>query len=109
MLRRRLLNILYTLSLRPASRSKGFISNKRHCVKYLNFTYLCGVEILWKRKVSAEFQVLNSKLCGNCAFPINFHTRKLGAISVFYAVRFTRNHLSNYQFDQLSNDLVKHL
>ena len=26
------------------------------------------------------------KLCGNCAFPQNFHTMKLGEITVFYAV-----------------------
>ena len=25
------------------------------------------------------------KLCGNCAFPQNFHTRKLGEITAFYA------------------------
>ena len=25
------------------------------------------------------------KLCGNCAFPQNFHTRKLGEITVFFA------------------------
>ena len=28
------------------------------------------------------------KLCGNCVFPQNFHTRKLGEITVFYAVTF---------------------
>ena len=27
------------------------------------------------------------KLCGNCVFPQNFHTRKLGEIMVFFAVR----------------------
>ena len=26
------------------------------------------------------------KLCGNCAFPQNFHTKKLGKITVSYAV-----------------------
>ena len=26
------------------------------------------------------------KLCGNCAFPQNFHTRKLGEITVFFAM-----------------------
>ena len=26
------------------------------------------------------------KLCGNCTFPQNFHTMKLGEITVFYAV-----------------------
>ena len=29
------------------------------------------------------------KLCGNCAFTQNFHTRKLGEITVFYAVNIT--------------------
>ena len=29
------------------------------------------------------------KLCGNCAFPQNFHTRKLGEITAFYAVIHT--------------------
>ena len=29
------------------------------------------------------------KLCGNCAFPKNFHTRKLGEITVFYAVKIS--------------------
>ena len=27
-----------------------------------------------------------TKLCENCAFPQKFHTRKLGEITVFYAV-----------------------
>ena len=29
------------------------------------------------------------KLCGNCPFPQNFHIRKLGDISVFYAALVT--------------------
>ena len=44
------------------------------------------MEILWKRIVSAEFQVIRTKLCGNCAFPQNFQTRKLGEINVFCAM-----------------------
>ena len=47
--------------------------NKMHCVKHQNFTKFLSVEILWK-------------LCRSCAFFQNFHTRKLGEISVFYAV-----------------------
>ena len=27
------------------------------------------------------------KLCGNCAFPQNFHTRELGEITVFFVVK----------------------
>ena len=44
------------------------------------------VEILWKGTVSSEFRAIRPKLCGNCAFPQNFHTRKLSEFSVFYAV-----------------------
>ena len=29
---------------------------------------------------------LRPKLCGNCAFPQNFNTKKLGEITVFFAV-----------------------
>ena len=57
-----------------------------HCVNYCNFTWFPGLEILWKGVVSAEFRANHSKLCGSCAFPRNFHTRKLGEITAFYAV-----------------------
>ena len=32
------------------------------------------------------------KLCGNCAFPQNIHTRKLGGITEFFAVSHTYLH-----------------
>ena len=37
---------------------------------------------------SAEFRANRSKpkLCGNYVFPENFHTKKLGELTVFYAV-----------------------
>ena len=35
------------------------------------------------------------KLCGNCSFPQNFHTTKLGEITVFFAVCITRRILNN--------------
>ena len=35
------------------------------------------------------------KLCGSCLFPQNFHTRKLGEIKVFYALR-TAKDIPNY-------------
>ena len=44
------------------------------------------MEILWKGTISAQFWAIPPKLYGNCAFPQNFHTRKLGEITVFYAV-----------------------
>ena len=37
------------------------------------------------------------KLCGNCPFPQNFHTRKLGEITVFYAL-CTAKDIPNYGF-----------
>ena len=45
------------------------------------------MKILRKDTVSAEFRAIRPKLCGNCAFPQNFHTRKLGKVTAFYAVR----------------------
>ena len=41
------------------------------------------MEILWRGTVSEQF----GEICGNCAFPQNFPTRKLGEITVFYAVQ----------------------
>ena len=49
-----------------------------HCIEYQNFTKFPCVEILWKR-------------CGNSAFSQNFHTRKLGEISVFCTICAFKN------------------
>ena len=46
----------------------------KHFVKYRNFTWFAGVEIL---------RAICQKLCWNCAFPQNFHSRNLGEITVF--------------------------
>ena len=35
---------------------------------------------------SVKFWANYPKLYGNCAFPQNFHTKKLGEITVFYAI-----------------------
>ena len=51
---------------------------KFHCVKYRNFTQFPGMKILRKCTVSIEFRRNHSKLCGNCAFPQYFYSRKLG-------------------------------
>ena len=63
-----------------------------------------------------QFQVIRLKLCENWVFPQNSHTRKLGDISVFYAVvysiRNTRQELnflfcltfSDYFADEYGND-----
>ena len=44
------------------------------------------MKILWKESVSTSFWVIGPKLCGNCAFAQNFHSRKLGEITVFLAL-----------------------
>ena len=65
------------------------------------------MEILVKGTVSAEFQAILPKLCGNCVFHQNFHTRKLGEITVFYAVTGTASRLikrfKNWDFKKLKN------
>ena len=40
------------------------------------------MKILMKGTLCAYFRAKRLKLCGNCAFPQNFHTRKLGETSV---------------------------
>ena len=59
---------LFTAEYREALKC----STTLHCVKYRNFTKFHGAN--------------RPKLCGNYAFPQNFHTQKLGQITVFYAV-----------------------
>ena len=53
---------------------------------YLNpkYPWLQGVN--WT-EILPNFLTNSPKLCGNCAFPQNFHTRKLGEISVSKAVQ----------------------
>ena len=41
---------------------------------------------MWKFCGRAQFRANQPKLCRNRAFPQNFHTRKFGEITVFYAV-----------------------
>ena len=67
-------------------RSKSKSNVNIHYVKYRNFTWFPSVEILRKGTISAYFQANRPKLYGNCAFPQNFHTKKLDEITVFYAV-----------------------
>ena len=47
--------------------------------KYRNFTWFPGVEILQKSKTARNYV--------ETAFPKNFHTRKSGEITVFFAVK----------------------
>ena len=48
-----------------------------------------------------EFRENHRKLYGNCAFPQIFHTRKLGEITVFYAVQVRIKMLSRGVFRAL--------
>ena len=41
--------------------------------------------LVWKFCGKAQFAI-RPKLCGNCAFPQHFHTRKLGELTVFFTV-----------------------
>ena len=43
---------------------------------------------MWKFCGNAQFPRVNrARLCGNWAFPQNFHTRKLGEVMVFYTMK----------------------
>ena len=44
------------------------------------------METLRKGPVSAYFRAICQKPCGNCVFPQNVHTRKLGEVTVLQAV-----------------------
>ena len=46
-------------------------------------------DIFKKGTISAEFWANRPKLCGKCAFPQKFHTRKFGEITIFLAVKTT--------------------
>ena len=54
--------------------------------KVSSFHLFPGADILLNGAVSEECPAIRLKLCGNCAFPQNFHTGKLGEISVLYLV-----------------------
>ena len=73
--------LLVTFSLNGTALRKKvrLLSIARFChrLKYRNFAKFAGVEILWKGTVFAQFRTIRPKLCGNCALPQNFHTRKL--------------------------------
>ena len=51
-------------------------------LRYCNFIYFAGIETLRKYTVCPEFQMIYSKICGNCSFSRKSHTRKLDKISL---------------------------
>ena len=62
----------------------GYYVNKlsQRTIPKFHLNFWCGIFVGAHsfRRVS-----IRSKLCGNCTFPQNFHTRNLGEITVFYA------------------------
>ena len=64
-----------------------------HFIKNENFNWFPGVKILWK-------------LCGNCAFPQNFYSRKLGKITVFYTVCFYLTHFLTTTFPKITLQIL---
>ena len=40
-----------------------------------------------QKQISNVYLAIRPKLCRNCAFPKNFHTRKSCEITVFYAIK----------------------
>ena len=48
--------------------------------------------LVWKRSEKAHFWANRPKLCGNCEFPQNIHTKKLGEIRLFDAMNVLQYH-----------------
>ena len=68
----------------------------QHFVEFCEVWDLLLSQFYWLllRKIKL-FHLIST--CGNCAFPQNFHTRKLGEITVFYAV-FAFKSISFHKF-----------
>ena len=49
----------------------------------MSYGFLCQIKI---KLIIITIIGNRPKLCGNCAFPKNFHTRKSGEITVYFAV-----------------------
>ena len=60
--------------------------NVAHVSNTAENTVISSNFLVWKFYGKAQFLAIRSKLWGNCVFPQNFHTRKLGEITVLYAV-----------------------
>ena len=56
-----------------------------HWAKYRNFRKFSGVKFCGNAQFPQSLAIC-PKLCRNCTFLQNFYTRKLGEITVFYAV-----------------------
>ena len=59
---------------------------------------------MYKGTFSAWFRANRPKLCGNCAYPQNCHTRKSGEITAFYAREAIRERAFSFWLAFLYND-----
>ena len=65
------------------------------------------METSWKSTVSVELRAIRLKFNGNCAFPQNFHTKKLSEILVFYRVRGAMDDLWRFMNNNNQNYFLK--
>ena len=62
-------------------------TSQENCLDYTEKNTVISTNILaWNFCGKAQFWALCPKLCRNCAFPQNVHARKLGEITVFFAL-----------------------
>ena len=79
-------NLMYVSEFTEDLRTAFFMANKTQ-LKIPQFYLISWCEILWKDIVSAQFRANCPKLCGNCAFSQSYHTKRLGEITVLFAIK----------------------
>ena len=62
------------------------LKNINDTVMSLNDSDLLHVIMYGNMDFGSNINIIKLSNCGNCAFPQNFHTKKLGEITVFFAV-----------------------
>ena len=77
-------------------------------------TYINSKEITRTAKntvISLDFLAIRPKLCGNCAVPQNFHTKKSGEITVLFAVSPINKIRRDYKtaFNFLQGNSIRHM
>ena len=73
--------------------TKILLAGQPHSVKFNLICFSKAFHLIsWCENFVEKAQfphAIPPKLCGNCAFPQNFHTRKLGEIVAFSAVSYS--------------------
>ena len=95
---------------------ESYIGSQMNLIFTAKNTVISPNFLVWKFCGKAQFPNSFGKLCRNCAFPQNFHTRKLGEITVFSAVLVwaqtfekTRRNINFDVFQRRIKNSVKHL